>query len=273
MKLSACLVIHNEEKVLARCLESIKNLSDEIIIIHDGPCRDRSLEIARQFNAQIYVEDFIGEAEFHRPLLFTKAKGEWLLSIDADEILNEEIRRKIPELIASNQCDAYSFSWPYPDYHGIISKGPFSKTVKPSLFRKKLAFMIGLSHEYPRTYGRSCTRLDFRIDHRPSYDNYSFRVFRKKWLRWAAIQAKQLNHLDRLPLFNISSKKDNPQINKLRKINQFPILTGFAETIKYVLLFLSRGILIAGTKSWKIAALEILYIWLVRFHLLKLKYG
>ena len=41
--ISACLVVHNEEKLIGRCLESIKNLVDEIIVVHDGPCQDKTL--------------------------------------------------------------------------------------------------------------------------------------------------------------------------------------------------------------------------------------
>ena len=270
--LSACLVIHNEESVLARCLKSLKGLVDEIIIVHDGPCRDRSLEIARQFNAQIHVRQFVGEAEYHRPFAFAKAKGKWFLHLDADEIINEKLKKAIPGLIAANDCDAYSFAWPYPDGAGGIKNGPFAKTIKPALFRKNMAYMIGLSHEFPRTYGRLCHRPEYIIDHRPPYDNFSFSVFRTKWINWAAIQAGQLKNLDTLPFTNITDKKNHPQFKLLRRIYNFPVLTGLSETAKYLIIYLLRGILFAGIKSLKIAFFEVSYIWFVRLNILMIKY-
>ena len=72
--ISACLVIHNEEKLLKRCLESIKDVVDEIILVHDGECTDKSLNIANNFHSRIFIRDFIGEAEWHRPFSYEEAK-------------------------------------------------------------------------------------------------------------------------------------------------------------------------------------------------------
>ena len=125
-KISACLVVHNEEKVIKRCLESLKGTVDEIIIVHDGKCKDESLIIARKYKARVFIRDFIGEAEYHRPFAFKKARGDWILHIDADESLNMKIKNAIPALVKSNKCDAYVFAWPYPDKGGFMKYGPFS---------------------------------------------------------------------------------------------------------------------------------------------------
>lgn len=85
MKISTCIVLRNEEKVIERCLQSVKLISAEIIVVHDGPCTDNSLVIAKKYQAKIFQEKYIGEAEFHRPLTYTKAQGDWILQIDADE--------------------------------------------------------------------------------------------------------------------------------------------------------------------------------------------
>ena len=50
--ISACVVAHNEEAVIERCLASLDGVVDEIIFVHDGECRDRSLEIAERHGAR-----------------------------------------------------------------------------------------------------------------------------------------------------------------------------------------------------------------------------
>ena len=272
MKLSACLVIHNEEKVLSRCLSGLRDIAGEIIIVHDGVCRDKSLVIAKKFNARIFVRKFVGEAEYHRVFAFSKAKGEWILNTDADEVLSPLLKKELPRLMESKTCDAYLFSWPYPDGSGYIKTGPFSRTVKPALFRKSRVFMIGLSHEYPRTYGKSCKRYDLRMDHNPLYDNFSFKAFKGKWVKWAEIQARQLKNLELLPVLNITAT-NHPQYKSLKSIYIHPLLTGLTESVKYLVIYFYRGVLFAGGRSIKIAIMELCYIWLLRYNIMKIKYG
>ncbi len=58
--ISACLVIHNERVLLRRCLESIKHVVSEIIVVHDGECSDDSLKMAKEYGAKIFQRQFIG---------------------------------------------------------------------------------------------------------------------------------------------------------------------------------------------------------------------
>lgn len=273
MTVSACLVIRNEGKVLKRCLNSIVDFVDEIIIVHDGPSLDNSLEIAKLFKAKVFIKEFIGEAEYYRPFSYQRAKGDWILQIDADEFLNSEFKKELPKLIGSQNCDAFSFSWPYPDKNGFIKKGPFSKTFKMALFRKKHCFMIGISHEYPRSYGKLCQLNRLRIDHYPLYDNFTLASFRTKWKKWAMLQAGQLNKLDTLPVFNLPDKKNHPLYKQLVSIFRFPFFTGIIESVKFLLIYIRRGLLTAGVRSWKIAFFELMYIWFVRYYIIKNKYG
>lgn len=62
-KISACLVVRNEEKVIERCLNSLKGAVDEILIVHDGECGDNTLKIAKKFNADIFIRPMAGVME------------------------------------------------------------------------------------------------------------------------------------------------------------------------------------------------------------------
>ncbi len=273
MKLSVCLVIKNEEKLLPRCLESIKKIADEIVLIHDGPCSDKSLEIGEKHQARVFIRPFVGEAEWHRPYAFEKARGEWILQIDADEFLSNSTAEKVKELIEEKKIDAFSFRWPYWNGTRYITKGPFAKTYKPCLFKKSKLFMIGISHEYPRTYGILEKRSDIRLEHKPAYNNFTRENFQEKWVGWAKLQARQIFAIENAPCFNIANPKDNSVFQNYLKMKKHPLISLLIDIIKFIAIYLKRGIIIAGIDSWKIAYMELKYITLVRYFLWRLKNG
>jgi len=93
-KLSACLIVKNEAHCLARCLESLVGLVDEIIVVDTGST-DATQEIARQYTQQIFTypwRDHFAEA---RNIALQQATGDWILIIDADEVLPAESARQI----------------------------------------------------------------------------------------------------------------------------------------------------------------------------------
>ena len=270
-KISACLVIANEERLLGRCLASIKNIVDEIIVVHDGDPQDRSLQIAENYTTKIFVRDRIGEAEYHRPFSFQQSQHEWILQIDADEFLDINAKEKVKKLLMDDKVDAYSFWWPYWDGNKYISKGPFSMTFKPCLFRKRIMYMIGISHEFPRTYGRIKTVPEIHLHHQPLYNNFTNESFNKKWKFWADLQAKQIIETDKAPCFNIKDPRKNNTLQYYRFVLNHPLMNGFIVIIRFLSLYLIRGIVFSGRKSLNIAIFELRYLWLVRKNIIKYK--
>lgn len=273
MKISTCIVLRNEEKVIERCLESVKLISDEIIVVHDGECTDNSLVIAKKYKARIIQEKYIGEAEYHRPLAYAKAQGDWILQIDADEFLSKNTQTEIPRLIQNENIDAYSFHWPYYSNNKYISKGPFSKTFKPCLFRKSKLYMIGISHEYPRTYGTLVKKTDLHLEHISPYENFSWKQLQTKWSNWARLQSSQIVSIEKAPLYNIADPNSNCLYQGYVKLKKYPLLTGFSETFKMLTIYILRGLISSGLTSYKIACMELIYIWLVRINIYKILYG
>ena len=98
MKISACLIVCNEEKNLARCLASVAPVVDEIVVVDSGST-DRTLEIARNFGARVVSQP--GSATSRRKISrSTQAGARWVLSIDADEELSPELADAIAQLRA-----------------------------------------------------------------------------------------------------------------------------------------------------------------------------
>jgi glycosyltransferase involved in cell wall biosynthesis len=96
LTISICIICFNEETNIRRCLESSK-WADEIIVV-DSMSQDRTAEIAREYTDKVYQRAWSGYAE-QKNFAFSKAKGDWILSIDTDEEINQglqdEIRKEI----------------------------------------------------------------------------------------------------------------------------------------------------------------------------------
>lgn len=94
-KLSVVLAVYNEEENLGRCLESIKDITDEIVIVN-GNSTDKTVEIAKKYKAKIIFTSN-SETHFHvqKNIAIDAATGEWILQLDADEIVSPELAKEI----------------------------------------------------------------------------------------------------------------------------------------------------------------------------------
>lgn len=97
-KLSAAIATYNEEENIGDCLESIKDIVDEIIIV-DGQSSDRTVEIAKKYGAKVMITNNPPIFHINKQKAFDHASGEWILYLDADERVSNELGREILEVI------------------------------------------------------------------------------------------------------------------------------------------------------------------------------
>ena len=100
-KLSAVLIVQNEAHCLARCLQSIAPIADEIIVLDSGS-DDATVSIAQSFDAKIEVTDWPGFG-LQRNRALGRAHSEWVLAIDADEHVTPELATSIRAAIESKK--------------------------------------------------------------------------------------------------------------------------------------------------------------------------
>lgn len=103
-KLSVALAVRNEEDNIGRCLESVKDIADEIIVI-DEFSKDNTISIAKKYGAQVYEEPHHDIFHITKQKALDKASGEWILQLDADEIVTEGLAKEIREVIEMNNED------------------------------------------------------------------------------------------------------------------------------------------------------------------------
>lgn len=95
--ISLCMIVRDEEKHLGRCLASVSGLVNEIIIVDTGS-KDRTNEVARQFNSKILYYNWTDDFAAARNFGLEQAKGEWILVLDGDEYLEESTAHRISAL-------------------------------------------------------------------------------------------------------------------------------------------------------------------------------
>ena len=108
IKLSVVIITLNEEKNIARCLESIKDLADEIVVV-DSFSTDKTIEICQNFNARVVEQKFLGYQD-QKNLAHQLAQFDYILSIDADEVVSPELFEEITKAKNNFEFDGYDFN-------------------------------------------------------------------------------------------------------------------------------------------------------------------
>lgn len=107
--ISVIILTYNEEVNLPRCLESIKDWAEEIVVV-DSMSTDRTKEIAERYGARVLEHAFKNQAEqFNWALEHAGIKAEWVLKLDADERLTPELREEISKILADVPRDISGF--------------------------------------------------------------------------------------------------------------------------------------------------------------------
>lgn len=103
--LSLCMIVKNEEAMLHRCLRSVRDYVDEMIIIDTGS-KDRTVEIAKEFGAKVFHHKWENDFAKHRNQAIDNARGEWILMLDADEELKEGGGDVLRQAIRNEEIDS-----------------------------------------------------------------------------------------------------------------------------------------------------------------------
>jgi len=151
--LSLCMIVKNEEKHLTRCLSSVQNVVDEIVVVDTGSS-DNTIEIAKSFNAKIFHFDWVDDFSAARNFAMSKCTGDWILYLDADEELNpdsiEEVKRYKSRKPAGVYCivkslgssNAIGSVMRYPrlfaNVHGVEFVGEVHEQISDSLKKNKI---------------------------------------------------------------------------------------------------------------------------------------
>lgn len=206
--ISLCMIVKNEEQVLERCLDSIKDLMDEIIIVDTGS-NDRTKEIAGRYTDKIYDFEWVDDFAAARNESFSHAVMDYIYVADADEVLDEENRKRF-RLLKEALLQEIDIVQMY--YKNQLDNGTaynFDKEYRPKLYKRLRKFewtepvheMVRLE---PVVYDS-----DIEIEHRPvsNHAGRDFGVFIRHFNNGMRL-SKRLHHMYAMELY-ISGKDDD----------------------------------------------------------------
>ncbi len=177
VKVSLCMIVRDEEEVLERCLESICDVVDEIIIADTGSV-DETRKIAEKFTDKIYDFPWVDDFSAARNFAFSKGTGEYLLWMDADDVFPASEKRKffdLKEELEKEPCDVVMM--PYDAGFDESGKVSFSYYRERLIRNCPLAKWQGCVHEVIPPFG-NIRRVDIHFEHRKEKQDYSDRNLR-----------------------------------------------------------------------------------------------
>lgn len=109
--LSVIVITKNEEDRISRCLRSVSNIADELIVFDSGST-DKTVEIVKQFTNKVFITDWQGYG-VQKQRALDQAKCDWVLSIDADEEVDSTLAQEIASLLNQDSIErnAYKIRW------------------------------------------------------------------------------------------------------------------------------------------------------------------
>lgn len=262
---SLCMIVRDEEKNLRRCLDCLKDLMDEMIIVDTGST-DKTIEIAKSYGASVYNFKWIDDFAAARNYAFSKATCDYIYSADADEVLNKkdiEQFQKLKEVMDISD-DEPSIDIVQMYYCGQTSgKGRsvynFDRELRPKLFRRLRTFIWeNPIHEQIRTEPLVFDS-DIEIQHMQSEDHASrdLAIFRKAIDNGYVVSSKLLDFYAR-ELYMAGTTED------LKAAEEFMIAVtesenASVEDIRKACLILAKSARISGdvSKLMKFALKEV----------------
>lgn len=138
--ISLCMIVKNEEKILERCLDSVADLVDEIVIADTGST-DATREIARCYTEKVYDFPWTDDFSAARNFVFSRATQEYIYSADADEVLSPENRERFRLLKETLLPEVEIVQMKYANQLQFNTVYNYDEEYRPKLFKRKRDFV------------------------------------------------------------------------------------------------------------------------------------
>jgi len=181
--ISVVIIAKNEEERIRRCLESVKDLADEIIVVDDFST-DKTVEIVQSLGAKVFRRNLDNNFSAQRNFGIEKANNEWILFLDADEFIPLDLKKEIQSRLGKENYVAYLIEI-RNYFYGHLLRYAGIKGYKLRLFKKGYAWYESDVHEELIVKGPIGKMKNFFIHYIPESIDKLF----LKSLKYAEIQA------------------------------------------------------------------------------------
>tara|TARA_B100000700_G_scaffold9873_1_gene9873 strand:- start:967 stop:1746 length:780 start_codon:yes stop_codon:yes gene_type:complete len=168
-KITGTIITLNNEKLITDCIQSLKKVCDEIIVL-DSLSSDRTIEISRELGAKTFLQEFLGDGP-QKKKAATYAKNKWILSIDADERLEDELIDFINSLSLEDTNET-AFSFKRRNFCGSkwIKAASFYPDRVTRLYNREVVnYNTNTSHAFVEAKAK---KIDYHIIHF-TYSSYT----------------------------------------------------------------------------------------------------
>ncbi len=152
-KISTVINTLNEEKNLQRAIVSVRDFSDEIVVV-DMMSSDKTRDIAKKFGAKVYEYKRVGYVEPARNFAISKATGEWIFILDADEEVPMTLAKKIKELVKKSDADYYRIPRKNIIFKKWMKHSRWWPDYNIRFFQKGFVIWNEVIHSVPMTQGK-----------------------------------------------------------------------------------------------------------------------
>ena len=242
-RLSLCMIVKDEEEHLPLCLESVKGLVDEIIVVDTGS-KDRTPEIAKEYGAKVFHFKWVNDFALARNESLRHAEGDYVLWLDADDRIPPEDRGKFlnwKETLSLKEPKAYCFTIVSPESgNDLFSK--YAKQIRVFPRLPGIAFIRRIHESVFESLlflGIPIEETDLRVIHQGYFDPEKVKEKAKRNLKML-LTALAENPKDFVVHWHLSMT--------------YAVLGDYERALFYAKRFLEEGNF-EGQKEWKIAAL------------------
>lgn len=145
-RISLFIVTKNEEKNITRCILSARKIVHEVVVV-DANSKDNTVAVCRELGALVFERAFDTFTE-QKNFALSKTTGDWVLSLDADEVLGDELADEIKAAVEKNEYNAFELVRENNFWGKVMHHGGVRKEVLIRLVRKdKGCFKNGVRHE------------------------------------------------------------------------------------------------------------------------------
>jgi len=246
-KISAVIISFNEEKKIARCIRSVRQVADEVVVV-DSFSTDRTPQLVKELGARLIQHPFEGYIE-QKNYALNQASNDWVLSLDADEVLSDALRKSIEKIKEKPLYDGYSMNrLTFLEEKPIRCCGWYPDT-KLRFFRRSKGKWTGLNpHDEFRFHQK--TETGFLQGDLLHYSFDSKADWLKQTKKFARIGAES---------YLLQKKKTSPLFGILSPISRF-----FRD-------YFLKGGWLAGATGWEVSRMNAKASRLKYHHLHRLK--
>lgn len=177
-KITGIIITLNEEKNIKDCILSLDKVCDEIIVV-DSLSKDNTVQIAKDLGARVYLQEYLGDGP-QKAFGVKYAENDWILSLDADERLEDDLVEKVSSLELDNENIAYAFKRRnFVGSHWIKAAGFYPDYVTRLYNRKTSGYLEKKAHS--KVEAPKIKKIKAHITHY-TYESYANWVERLCWL-------------------------------------------------------------------------------------------